>query len=120
MTMKYTHIGIADQALALSKLPSALQMRCISGGVGGQNLAQADTKASVKKRQNPCDSKGFGKDRRQLAKTDKMEDRGLEPLTSCMPCTESDVNLGRMVNFRLFLNHTLRIYSMNSVPGVHT
>jgi hypothetical protein len=39
----------------------------------------------VKKQQNPCSSKGFGKDRRQLAITDKVEDRGLEPLSEIRP-----------------------------------
>jgi len=38
MTMKYTHIGIDDQAEALEKLPS-LQMRCISCSADGRKMS---------------------------------------------------------------------------------
>jgi hypothetical protein len=48
-----------------------------------------------------------------------VEDNGLEPMTSCMPCTDSGVNLGRMVNSRLSMNHTLHTYSTNCTSGVH-
>ena len=57
LTMRYTHIGIQDQAKAVANLPSpkrnldqtgaehgehALQMRCISGVSDGQSVSQLD------------------------------------------------------------------------------
>lgn len=96
MTMKYTHIGIGDQAKAVARLPvpkttsepaasgetgklAALQMRCISGGSGGQSVATGDNEAETPKRQNPCEGKGFGKDRQDLSSLDKARTTGLEP-----------------------------------------
>jgi hypothetical protein len=60
MTMRYTHIGIADQAAALASLPaapqpvtpgSALHGRCISGGGGCHNGAESDIGVSVPKKE---------------------------------------------------------------------
>ncbi len=57
MTMRYTHIGIDDQADALKNLPaphlqeSALYGRCILGGAESLNVAKAPkTLASNRKR----------------------------------------------------------------------
>ncbi len=54
MTMRYTHIGLDDQARALAGLPmpappaeGALQMRCISRGAEGHSSAPADTREPV-------------------------------------------------------------------------
>ena len=43
MTMRYTHVGMADRAKALAMLP-ALQMRCISRGSDCQEMAAGDTR----------------------------------------------------------------------------
>jgi hypothetical protein len=86
-------IGIKDQARAVANLPlpksstksepkkkpgrnAALQMRCISGGVGRHSLSSAGTDRSAQKRQNPCECKGFDAARRQLATGGKMEAAG--------------------------------------------
>ena len=96
MTMRYTHIGIGDQARAVAKLPTpkltpkpaadaarqseaALQMRCILGGVEGHSASSAGNDASARERQNPCRGKGFITDRRQVSPTGKMEAAGIEP-----------------------------------------
>lgn len=99
MTMKYTHIGIGDQAKAVGNLsvpiaplapsePAApvragkkgpLHGRCISGGVGGHNVTSDGNSNSAAKRQNPCRSKGFDAVRRQLSPADKVEAAGIEP-----------------------------------------
>ena len=90
MTMRYAHIGLADQARAVAQLPAdALQMRCISGGVDRQSVATADTKTNPKEQQNPCNYKGFGNEGRDLSMSVKMEDRGLEPLTFWLPAKRS-------------------------------
>lgn len=79
MTMKYTHIGLEDQAKAVNRLPSlsapkepavsetpadeCLHIVCTSGGAAGQNGASAVTSrepnGKVQKRQNPHRSKGL-------------------------------------------------------------
>ncbi len=89
MTMKYTHIGIGDQAKAVANLPSAkqaaipaesaLQMRCIFGGAEGHSVSSAGTEGQVQKRQNPRSRKGFGVDRRSLSTNGNMEAAGIEP-----------------------------------------
>src|SRR5690606_6613917 len=104
LTMRYTHIGIQDQAKAVANLPSpkrkldqarakggadALQMRCISGVFDGQSVSQSGKTADPGNEENPCRSNGFGQSCHLLATGDKVEDRGLEPLTSCMPCKRS-------------------------------
>jgi len=93
MTMRYTHIGIADQAKAVANLPSAqnpnkpatpeskraLQMRCIFCSAEGHSVSSDGKEANVQKRQNPCHSKGFDADRRPLATAGKVEAAGIEP-----------------------------------------
>lgn len=92
MTMRYTHIGIEDQARALASIPtpkpvtsstapqsSALQMRCISGVAGSQSVSADGKGRSTKKRDNPCQGKGYDADRRQLSPTGKVEAAGIEP-----------------------------------------
>jgi integrase len=90
MTMKYAHIGIDDQAKAVANLPTAaLHGRCISGVSGGHSMAKRGNDATAQKRQNPCKSKGFGNGRHAVAKSVKVEDRGLEPLTFWLPARRS-------------------------------
>ncbi len=96
MTMRYTHIGIGDQARAVANLPTpkmnpktpatampsqehALHGRCISGVSERQSRSLAGTEPSDQKRQNPCVCKGFDAARRQLATGGKMEAAGIEP-----------------------------------------
>jgi integrase len=89
MTMRYTHIGLKDQARAISAMPSpklnqnsaarvahadeaALHGRCIFGGSEGHSVSSTGNDDDVQKRQNPCRSKGFDADRRRLSKADKI------------------------------------------------
>jgi integrase len=77
-TMRYTHIGINDQARALASLvaptsrsvsatasqahsdeEAALQMRCNFRGVEGHSLTLNGTEHDGQKRQNPRNCKGF-------------------------------------------------------------
>jgi site-specific recombinase XerD len=84
MTMRYTHIGIDDQAKAVAKLPATvLQMRCISGGFDSHSTSQPGNHVPEKSGDNPCRNKDFVTDRRQSSRTDKAEGTGLEPATPC-------------------------------------
>ena len=95
MTMRYTHIGIHDQAKAVAMLPApkpvekpasaaargdggALQMRCIFCNAGSHSVAFDGNGKRPRKRQNHWPAKGFDNDRRQLAVTDKVEAAGIE------------------------------------------
>lgn len=95
MTMKYTHVGIEDQARALAALPapkadssddngqsSVLQMRCISGDSDRHSVSSDGVVSPAPKRQNPCQSKGFVTDRHRLSPGGKVEAAGIEP-ASC-------------------------------------
>jgi hypothetical protein len=94
MTMRYTHIGLADQAKAVANLPApkpakvaplegdrkaALQMRCRFCSAKGQSVATADKNGEAQKRQNPWRTKGSGKNRRQVSPPGKVEAAGIEP-----------------------------------------
>jgi hypothetical protein len=98
MTMRYTHIGINDQARALAAIPvptkrpngkasegkektAALHGRCIPGGAGGRSLSPVDNDAASKDRQNPCNSKGLGVNCHRLTPTGKVGATGFEPVT---------------------------------------
>lgn len=93
MTMRYTHIGIADQARAVAKLPSpktrskpavdaapekptALQMRCIFCSADSHSVTFAGNNREVQKRQNPWRAKGFDSNRRHLSSGGKVEAAG--------------------------------------------
>jgi integrase len=97
MTMKYTHIGIADQAKAVANLPapkgrrekpaasaapSALHMRCRFCSADSRSVTVDGTQPTDKKSENPCRGKGYVADRRQLAVTGKVEAAGIEPVRS--------------------------------------
>lgn len=91
MTMKYCHIGLDDQARAVANLPaSALQMRCISGGFECHSVALDGKTPTKRKRPTPCQCKSLGVDCRRLSIGGKMEAGGIEPPTSCMPCSSSE------------------------------
>jgi integrase len=99
MTMRYTHIGIQDQAKAVAKLPAplgidandpaaqrnrgrrALHRRCSFGGAEGHSVSSAVIEPADSKRENPCESKGLVANRRQLATGVTAEGTGLEPAT---------------------------------------
>ncbi len=100
MTMKYTHIGIGDQARAVGNLPvpktspkprpkaepgkdAALEMRCISGGAEGRPVTLNGKDAAQKKSLNPSRSKGLGTCRHPLSSADKVPEVGLEPTHGC-------------------------------------
>jgi integrase len=101
-TMRYTHIGIGDQAKAVANLkaPSsnpavhdtsepridrALQMRCNSRGAESQSVTSEGTNVVGQKRENPCRSKGLGNDRRPLTSNDKIGATGARLNRSEMP-----------------------------------
>ena len=84
MTMRYTHIGIEDQAKAVGNLPSpqasptaeeaeepgesaALQMRCNPGGAGSQSLATTDAPGAAETRRNPLRDRAFGRNCHRLS-----------------------------------------------------
>ncbi len=92
MTMRYTHIGIDDQADALKNLPAphlqdkALYGRCISGGAESLNVAQTATaknRAPNKKRRKSNQESDFGVSCHSVALATKAEGTGLEPATPC-------------------------------------
>jgi hypothetical protein len=102
MTMRYTHIGLADQAKAVARLPSprtpqnplaraeqekgpALHGRCISGVSGCPNLASGDNPLVAENDKTPCGSRELGIERRSLSQHDKIGTAGFEPTTSCTP-----------------------------------
>ena len=97
-TMRYTHIGLKDQARAVGALrmpkvspanpknpaakptkSKALQMRCIPGVVAGHSLTSADNEPSDQKRRNPRSRKGFDSGCHQSSKIDKVGATGFEP-----------------------------------------
>jgi integrase len=96
MTMRYTHIGIEDQARAVASLPtpgdqpqpaadtamadeSLLQMCGISGGFESQAVTIAGNESDVHQYKNPCRSKGYVVAGHQVASDDKVEAAGIEP-----------------------------------------
>ncbi len=98
MTMKYTHIGLEDQARALNQLPTVqkpanhgpetcLHNVCTESGADGQpgtpNVGEWQQDRSEKKRENPRRSKGLGIECREMAADDpdcqKVEAAGIEP-----------------------------------------
>ncbi len=101
-TMKYTHIGINDQARAIAALPvlqqavpvaadtpraatgpeAALQMRCISGGSEGHSVSLDGNEATVQKRQNPRTCKGFDVVWQWMSEIAKIGATGFEPASS--------------------------------------
>jgi len=96
MTMRYTHIGIGDQARAVANLPmpktgrtkeqrevptGALQMRCISGGAGGHSVSPNDNDVLDVKKNNPCRGRVLGNVRQSLSPIFKAEGTGVEPAT---------------------------------------
>ncbi len=89
MTMKYAHIGIDDQAEAVANLPtSALHGRCISGVSGGSIGGNAWQRGDCPETPKPLQEQG-GNGRHAVAKSGKVEDRGLEPLTFWLPARRS-------------------------------
>ncbi len=99
MTMRYTHIGIDDQAKAVAKLPTprrrvepashaapendpALQMRCIFCGCASHAVTFDGTEGKVQKRVNPRRSKGLDAVSQPLSQVDpncqKVEAAGIE------------------------------------------
>ena len=89
MTMRYTHIGIDDQAEALARLPSlvppvgeaALHGRCIFGGAGGHSESSSDNEAGTRDVESPIKTKENGVRCPLLSQTVKAEGTGIEPAT---------------------------------------
>jgi integrase/recombinase XerD len=88
MTMRYTHIGMEDQAKAVAKLPApALQMRCNSGGAGRHSLALDGKAPAGSVGKNSLHKPGLGTGRQELALVVSAEGKGFEPSTGC-PATD--------------------------------
>jgi integrase len=84
MTMKYTHIGLDDQAKALANLPtSALHGRCISGGVDWQRLTTDGIKPSAGNEETPDIVRGSVVCCHPLSQGVNMETAGIEPASCC-------------------------------------
>lgn len=92
MTMRYTHIGLEDQAEALANLKSpvgeeisiALQMRCTSRVIDCHNGAQSAANAEsveTKKRRKSFPGKTYGVSCHDVANATEAEGTGLEPAT---------------------------------------
>ena len=80
MTMKYTHIGIEDQARALS----ALRMRCIPGVADRQKASRAGSEMKPENDKTPAGDRGFVSSWHSLTESDPVEAAGIEP-ASCEP-----------------------------------
>jgi site-specific recombinase XerD len=94
MTMRYTHIGINDQAKAVANLPSALANpggkqaakaalhgRCNLCGAGSHSPSPVGNGKAQAKRRNPRNIKGIDNRCRPLASVVRAEGMGLEPTT---------------------------------------
>ena len=96
MTMRYTHIGIDDQAKAVANLPSAklnpkppvgedrnmttaLHGRCKNCGAESHSVSSDGNDTSRTERENPCGCKGLVADRHQLSSDGTMAGAGIEP-----------------------------------------
>jgi integrase len=81
MTMRYTHIGLGDQAKALQQLPSQ-HIVSNSAGIGCQPAAAADGNAMPENEETPVTDRGSVVGCRPLAEDDRMEAAGIEPADS--------------------------------------
>jgi integrase len=101
-TMKYTHIGLSDQAKALGKLPTSLLHRCcISGVSDGHSVTTPVTGSIPKECQNPENSQGFDTDCQSMASADNLEAAGIEPAASEVDCAVRRVSVTRFDDFRI-------------------
>jgi integrase len=98
MTMRYTHIGIGDQARAVANLPTpklnpkqpesgavALHGRCISGGVEGHSVTSADRHVTRKKNRTPSDAVGSVASCHRLSLAGIIAEAGIEPARGLLP-----------------------------------
>ena len=84
--MRYTHIGLDDQAKALESLP-CLHIVCNSVGANGQDVADADSESQetepAEESENPCKSRGYDAECQVSAplgtECQKVEAAGIEP-----------------------------------------
>ena len=88
MTMRYTHIGIEDQAKAVGNLP-ALHMRCISGGAEGHTVSSDGANAPSENETTPGDSEGCVVSCHPVAQGDNLEAAGIEPASRDISITAS-------------------------------
>ncbi len=96
MTMKYTHIGIDDQAKALENLP-ALQMRCISGNTDGQKVSPDDSGEPVGNEKNPVASRGSDVCCHPLSVGNRVEAAGIEPASRDISMQASTCVVGYLI-----------------------
>jgi len=77
-TLKYTHIGLEDQARAVGALP-LLHWGCTSVVSGSLLVSPGDASDDPKKRQKPCTDRAFDAECRQSSPTGSVEAAGIEP-----------------------------------------
>ncbi len=93
MTMKYTHIGMEDQARAIGNLPmpkanpndrsaTALQMRCIPAVSGSPRVASNDNDQSNRNSLNHRNRKDLGNGSHRLSSNGEKTPVGVEPTAS--------------------------------------
>ncbi len=97
MTMKYTHIGIEDQAKAVGNLP-ALQMRCSSAVAERLLVSPAVTNPKSENETTPVQDEGCVVSCHPVAQVDKVEAAGIEPAsrdlsTAASTCVVSNLGL---------------------------
>ena len=131
MTMRYTHIGIADQARAVANLPTpklnpkqpaipsgestvALHGRCSLGGAEVQAVATTGNAEVTGTRKNPRRSKGFDSARREMSSNDKVPKVGLEPTRPCGHWILSTALVGTVLIALLLTRH---VDWLGSRPG---
>ena len=85
--MRYVHIGLNDQAKAS---PTYQPQRCISGVADQQSVSADGSPATQRERLTPCNRRGLGVECHSLALGEKMEDRGLEPLSNSAATNSGD------------------------------
>ncbi len=79
MTMKYTHIGIKDQAEALANLPVGknwLHIGCNPGHTDRHSVSSSDTEGDDGPNKNPCGNRGYVTDWHGSSLTDKSGENG--------------------------------------------
>jgi hypothetical protein len=101
MTMRYTHIGLSDQARAVANLPvPALHGRCILGGAGGQSPSSAGTTVRRSKHTNPCGDRGLCSDCRSVPQTGNVEAAGIEPASNPDVTNNREICCRKATNLR--------------------
>lgn len=109
-TMRYTHIGLKDQARAVAGLKAplmptknsqresaALHGRCVTSGAESPSASTTDVDDDPKKRLSPRKNEGRVVVCHREAFGDLVGATGFEPATSCTPCKRASQSAPRPV-----------------------